>query len=295
MNRDDFNMYLSGSFLTTLDGKLTQIEECDGNDTVYYVVYDSPSDYESFTTPLDCIDEVFDFEGFDLKPFEVDGKAYSPSYSSMRGVKDGVNHRRINLSPMGHTHRKECTSGDIITMFFDPIGSVEDAMSNLIDGHKKFSALKDGFYLVREVLDEDEDKEPFCELRVTLTEEGNLRVATGSFSKVITNSTRFSKIPEDFPLEGSIGFTNLARLSKFLADRGVTILGKVPTSVLNHYMSWADNNKNYIPKLELFRHGMSLCTLGEEIPSFFSGLPTLTEYIQELTNEYKSIAMRNRA
>jgi len=294
MNRDDFNMYLAGSFFATKEGDLIFIEECDDDDNVHCVVYDTEHDTYSMTIDIEGIEDTLDFNGFDLKPFEVDGLAYSPSYSSMRGIKDGVNNRRITLAPMGHTRSRDCSRKDIVRMYFDPIGTVEDALNVISSGQKRYCSIGDGFYLARQVSTE-EDKEPFCSVRVTMTDEGDLRVVSEDFDAILSSFSPCSPLPSDSSVQQQKGFTSIKTLGEWLEDKIGSPPGTVPTVVIEHYMEWAGRNLNETPRLELSRHGMPLCVLGEEIPEFFKGLPKLNNYIEALTNEFTSVAMRNRA
>lgn len=293
MDIDDFNMYMSGSFLKEERGNLAFIHECDGEGEVCYTLYHTPTLKEDCSVPLEEIESTFDMEGFELKPFEVDGKAYSPSYSALRGVKDGVNPRRISLLPLGHSTKRCCENSDIIKMYFSPISTPGEGIREVVEGDSHYSALEDGFFVAKHKA-EEEEKEPCTSLRITLTEDGEHRVrSSGGSETVITPSTVWVDLPLSAELEALTGYRKLKALGTYLMEiRGENTI-MIPRVFFDEYMRWAKTHLSDTPRVALYRHGMELCVLGEEIPDLFKGLPKLKKYIEELEYEYKTL-LRDR-
>ena len=147
MNQDDFNMYFRGSFVTTKRGKLAYILEGDGG-IVNYEVYTDNETSTRHEVEVDEVEAALNLKGFEIKPFKHESGVYSPSYTTVRGYKDGVTHSRIDFKSVNGLASRDYNEL-IKAMFFEEIKAVKEGVQDIFSGKKGYASLPGGFWIAK--------------------------------------------------------------------------------------------------------------------------------------------------
>lgn len=283
MTRDDFNMYFSGSFVKNRQGKLCFIAQASGSRVMYHEYQDKQSSRER-TCPLSDVENVLDLRAFNLKPFSKGGWVYSPSFRACRGYKDGISDNRVEYTEVGRTPNNHNSSVDrAVAMFYEPVYSNAEGIRRIISGEDTYAAIEDDFVLLKQVNEDKPDPEPLQSISGSMddndtliledTDTGDEYVMSGNLRMVAMNPELPEKIRQLFNrLQVHTGWE----------------AGRVPQVMQNKYLQWVSRqNKQDVPKIELYRTGMKVCSLlDEDLPPFMKGLKRLGQLKEDLKNEY---------
>ncbi len=292
MNVDDFNMYFSGSYVKTKDNMLAYVEHCTEEGGVVYTKYLSKDDASQQRKDLDTIEDYLVLESFDPKPFHSRGAVFSPSFKSVRGYKDGVNVNRLDLNCV----RGEASRSDnsyIVDMFFEPVVPDKFGIEGIVKGHINYACLEDDILVVKAKPDTGEDdKEPLVKISVTFDGETTFHISdeVGTYQVDKADAaSKFRRIPRGLT---TVKASLLSRLSKSMSSH-IPAWGEglVPKKLIDANTAWQhreDERNKAVPRVDVYRQGIKVCNLLEDMDPQLVGLKRLSAKIEGLKNDYKT-------
>ena len=285
MNQDDFNMYFRGSFVTTKRGKLAYILEGDGG-IVNYEVYTDNETSTRHEVEADEVEAALNLKGFEIKPFKHQSGVYSPSYTTVRGYKDGVTHSRIDFKSVNGLASRDYNEL-IKAMFFEEIKSVKEGVQDIVSGKKDYASLPGGFLITKKEAGGAEGKDPFSSISVEEASTGGYSVNTPGSRVAVTSNTVYGPIPDKVK---GLSRSNILKIASFMSE---LIEGwepdTAPIPLINLHLQWLESEKNKAhakPEIEVYRAGMKICNLLAPVEDVFKGLPRLNETIEGMRDEY---------
>lgn len=328
MDIEDFNMYYSGSYVTTTNNDLALVDSCNDEGVVQWrLIRPGLGDYCDECL-IEDVKDCLNLRGFEIKPFVYNDLLYLPSYSTVRGYKDGLNDRRVDFKLAGkedHWSDYVPFSRLVPAMFNQVVTPLEEALDSLILGDVKAAVIKDSIGL-KARYKEEAGREKIGDLiksvGVTGKSPTTFIIDTASYIKL--KFTMFNDEVYEVTLSGDpetlgtvpyLGLYDQSLLDSvkswcralgimdnwvndnsglFVLPPALKFIRDCIPKLEEHNSEIQEESKEVLDTIEVYRSGQKICDIDEPIDEFFSGLPKLTQKIKEIKDAYKKVS-RDRA
>jgi hypothetical protein len=327
MDIDDFNMYYSGSYVTTTNNNLALVDSCNDEGVVQWcLIRPGLGDYYDECL-IEDVKDCLNLRGFEIKPFVYNDLLYLPSYSTVRGYKDGLNDRRVDFKLAGkedHWSDYVPFSRLVPAMFNQVVTPLEEALDSLILGDVKAAVIKDSIGLKARYKEETGREKTGNLIKVayitgkspttSITTVNNyIKLKFAMFNDEVYEVT-LSGDPATLCIVPHLGMEDrstldvikgwcreLGIMNRWVNHRDSLALPPALKFIadcipkLEEYNSEIqEESKEVLDTIEIYRSGQKICDIDDPIDEFFSGLPKLTQKIKEIKDAYKKVS-RDRA